>query len=370
MSSSVPISITGCGALSGIGHDLAAHHAAIQSPAPRFRPLAEMEGAPAGFERQHASWIEPRSLINHRKWSPASAAAIHVAREALDSAGWSAAERRDVAVFAGTSRGSLAGWIEPWPGRRPFGLMAASNSLPSEPASAVSSEFGIEGPWQLLSSGCCAGLDALGMATLWLNAGLAERALVISGDLPLVTPILEAYAATGILSSRDHCDPLSPESDGMIPAEGAAAICLERKRIEGAPQVLRYLSVGDCSDPLGGADTHPALTRMIRQAIEECGEPALMIPHASGTHAQAASEPVALKETLGSNYQALALKAWTGHTIGASGLLETAIIASALNQAPPPIKLPELNLPPAAKVFKIASAMGGKHSLIALQSAS
>jgi 3-oxoacyl-[acyl-carrier-protein] synthase II len=368
LSHPVPISITGCGALSGLGHNLAAHLAAIASAPVRFRSLAEMPGTPAGFEGQHARWIEPRSLLSHRKWSPASAAAIHVAREALVSAGWSAADRRGAAVFAGTSRGALAGWIEPWPDRRPFGLMAASNSLPSEPASAVSSEFGIEGPWQLLSSGCCAGLDALGMASLWLSAGLAERALVISVDLPLVTPILEAYAATGILSPRDHCDPLAPESDGMIPAEGAAAICIERLASPNHPQLLSYLTVGDCSDPLGGASEHPSLTRMIRQAIQNCGIPELIIPHASGTHAQAISEPAALQDTLAAGCHTLPLKSWTGHTIGASGLLETAIIVSSMKRDPLMARPSPFNLPPASKVFKIASAMGGKHSLIALQS--
>jgi 3-oxoacyl-[acyl-carrier-protein] synthase II len=340
-----------------------AHRTALGAQPIRFRPLAEMPGTPAGFENQHASWIEPRSLLNHRKWSPASAAAIHVAREALESAAWSDAERRETAVFVGTSRGALAGWLEPWPERRPFGLMAASNSLPSEPASAVSSEFGIEGPWQVLSSGCCAGLDALGMAFVWLNAGLAERALVISVDLPLVTPILEAYAATGILSSRDHCAPLSDESDGMIPAEGAAAICLERSESKSHPRLLSYLSVGDCSDPLGGAAKHPSLHRMIRQAADAFGRPSLVVPHASGTHAQAISESAAIEETLASSPAVLPIKAWTGHTIGASGLLETAIIASFLPGSTPS----RWNLSPASKIFKIASAMGGKHSLLALQ---
>jgi 3-oxoacyl-[acyl-carrier-protein] synthase II len=329
-----------------------------------------MPGTPVGFEKQHASWIDPRSLISHRKWSPASAAAIHVAREALDAAGWSAAERRETAVFAGTSRGALAGWIEAWPERRPFGLMAASNSLPSEPASAVSSELGIEGPWQVLSSGCCAGLDALGMAYLWLNAGLADRALVVSVDLPLVTPILKAYADTGILSQRDHCHPLSAGSDGMIPAEGAAAICLERGASRNHPRLLTYSSVGDCSDPLGGAAKHPSLSRMIRKAADGCGTPALVIPHASGTHAQAISESAALEETLGSEPRILAMKAWTGHTIGASGLLETAILASGLEPGPSDSHRSELKLPANSIAFKIASAMGGKHSLVALQSPS
>jgi len=140
---------------------MASHLDALQGDPTRFRTLSEMEGAPADFGHQHAGWIEPRSLLSHRKWSPLSMATLHVAREALAQSGWSDDERREAAVFFGTSRGALAGWIENWPGRRPFSLMAASNSLPSEPASAVSSELGISGPWQVISTGCCAGLDAL-----------------------------------------------------------------------------------------------------------------------------------------------------------------------------------------------------------------
>ncbi len=109
---------------------------------------------------------------------------------------------------------------------------------------------------------------------------------------------------------------------------------------------------------------------MILQATEACGKPALVIPHASGTHAQAVSESAALMETLGSEPAIFPLKPWTGHTIGASGLLETAIISSRLKLGPSAATPSELNLPPASTVFKIASAMGGKHSLIALQSPS
>lgn len=368
MSSKAPISITGCGALGVCGHDVASHLDALRGEPTRFRTLSNMEGAPAGFPHQHAGWIEPRSLLTHRKWSPLSMATLHVAREALAQAGWSGDQRREAAVFFGTSRGALAGWIDDWPGRRPFGLMAASNSLPSEPASAVSSELGINGPWQVISTGCCAGLDALGMASLWLRNGLAKRALVAAADLPLVAPVLAAYSSTGILSSGDHGGSFSPKSDGMIPAEGAAAVCLEAGRSENHPQLSSYLSAGECSDPLGGASEHPTLSRMIQQAIDSDGMPDLIVPHASGTRAQATSEPAAIQATDAAGCLLLPFKSSTGHTIGASGLLETAMIAALLRQGSSPVGKEEL--PKHSRVFKIASAMGGKHSLVSIESAS
>ncbi|MEM1085601.1 MAG: beta-ketoacyl synthase N-terminal-like domain-containing protein [Verrucomicrobiota bacterium] len=354
MSSSRPISITGCGALSVLGHDLAAQLERIGGEATRFRPLGEMAGAPEGFEDQPTGWIEPRALLCHRKWSPLSMAALHVAREALEAADWSASERRNAAIFFGTSRGAMAGWTDAWPGRRPFRLMAASNSLGAEPASAIGSELGVGGPWQIQSSGCCAGLDALGMAKLWLDAGQASRALVVSADLPLRSAVLQAYADTGILSSRECYDPLSEKADGMIPSEGAAALCLEAEDKGDHPRLLSYFTSTEHNDPLGGAAETPALTEILTKAIELHGKPDRIIPHASGTHAQSLSEPLAIHQAASNLPPLEPMKPWTGHTVGASGLLETAILASQ-------------DHPPASLVFKIASSMGGKHSLIALR---
>lgn len=255
--------------------------------------------------------------------------------------------------------------------------MAANNSLPSEPAAAVAHEFGIEGPWQVLSSGCCAGLDALGCAALWLRAGLAKRALVIATDLPLVGPILDAYAATGILATHLPGSPGSENSHGMIPAEGAAALCLEIGKGSGLPQLHNYLSVGEPSDPLGGARQSPALIRMIKEATATSGTPAATVPHTSGTRAQYHSEPAALRQALGEGSPVLPIKPWTGHTIGASGLLETVLLLSYLRHhtlpPAPPHFVPPTGLTlargpiaPAATIIKLASAMGGKHSLVTL----
>ena len=102
-------------------------------------------------------------------------AALHVAREAIADAGWSASDLKDAALVLGTSRGNAAGWLGPWPGRRPFKLMAASNTIHSEPATAISIEFQITGPNHVLASGCAAGLDAIGVAMMIRSAPLAAR---------------------------------------------------------------------------------------------------------------------------------------------------------------------------------------------------
>jgi 3-oxoacyl-[acyl-carrier-protein] synthase II len=374
-----PLSITGLGALSGLGENLAHHVAAIQAGRTNFRPLSGLLGPGSPHRDLPAAWIEPRKFLLSRKWAPATTAALHVARQAVAEAGWSAADLEDAVLFLGTSRGTADGWVDPWPQRRAFPLMAASNSLHSEPAAAISIELGIRGPWQVQASGCAAGLDALGMAALWLSAGLARRALVVAVDLPLSPSLLDSYAATGILSKNGLNDPYSPATTGILPAEAAAAITLEA-RASDAPRLLGYLANADAADPIGMPAGAPGVTRLLKQARDTFGPPAALCPHSSGTTSHATLEPAAILQALGEGTVLCPLKPFTGHGIGGGGLLETALLAALLREHRLPPSLPGLTFPPGltmtpaalshgAPVFKLGSALGGKNSLIALQAA-
>ena len=303
-------------------------------------------------------------------------AAIQVAREAIADAGWSGPELRDAALFLGTSRGTSDGGVEPWPRRRAFPLMAASNSLHCEPAAAISIELGIHGPWQVQASGCAAGLDALGMASLWLRAGLAKRALVVAVDLPLSPFLLDAYASTGILSRNGVNDPYSPETSGILPAEAAAAIAVEQGDDPASPKLAGYHANADAANAIDMPAGAPGLVALLEEAARRFGPPAALCPHASGTASNSAREPAAITAALGSTLLC-PLKPFTGHGIGGGGLLETAILAAFLRGGSLPPPLPGITrpappamtpaaLPSAAVVFKIASALGGKNSLIAL----
>ena len=215
-------------------------------------------------------------------------AALSVAGEAIREAGWTADDLRDAALVVGTSRGNAAGWLGPWPGRRPFRLMAASNTIHSEPAAAISIEFQITGPNHVLASGCAAGLDAIGIAMMLVRSGAAPRALAVAVDLPLVPLLLDNYAASGILAERLVADPYRPGTAGFVPAEGAAAMAIDT-RAGNHPRLVHYGCNSDASDPVGipkdGGRT-PALFQAVenpaRQIVAVC-------PHATGTAVQAAA---------------------------------------------------------------------------------
>ena len=372
-----PLSITGLGLLGAAGADLATTLTTVRNGRAPFRPLGELLGNDSPYANLPGGWIENRAKLLHRKWSPATMAALEVARQAVADAGWSADDLREAALLLGTSRGNAAGWLSPWPGRRPFRLMAASNTIHSEPAAAITIELGIQGPYHVLASGCSAGLDALGMATLMVNSGVVPRALVVAVDLPLVPFLLDGYSASGLLA-RDACnDPYSPETTGFIPAEGAAAMTIESGRT-GHPQILGYLANSDACDPVGMPVDGGRTVDLLRAATERYGVPQAICPHATGTAIQAVAEPAAYRRAFPDSSLSLhPLKPFTGHTIGTSGLVETAICAAFLRNAelppnpghltaPEPFLLPAFATPATGPLFKLSHSMGGHNALLVL----
>lgn len=304
-------------------------------------------------------------------------AALHVAREAVSEAGWTADDLRDAALVVGTSRGNAAGWLGPWPGRRPFKLMSASNTIHSEPASAITIEFGITGPNHVLASGCAAGLDAVGIAMMLVRSGIATRALAVAVDLPLVPLLLDNYVASGLLAKGMVLDPYHPGTSGFIPGEGAAAMAIELK--EGAyPRLIHYGCNADACDPVGIPADGGRTPELLEKAMQLHGPASAVCPHATGTAVQAVADPAVMRRCFPDLLPTLhLLKPFMGHTIGASGLLESVVLARFLRDgwlppnrmglhAPGGFHLPDQMLEAKGPIYKLSHGMGGHNALLVL----
>lgn len=250
---------------------------------------------------------------------------------------------------------------------------------------AVSIELGIRGPWQMVSNGCSSGLDALGMAWLAVGAGLAPRAIVVAVDLPLIAALLQDFQDTGLLTSNNVNDPFSTTTSGFLPGEAAVAVTLERDG-SGRPKLCRlehYSANSDAYDSLMIPDDGGGIEACVRSALVagDISKVVAICPHATGTLNHARVEPPALLRSLdGKRVPLLPLKPQTGHTLGASGLLDVALLAGCMADGWLPAVLPGLT-PPACglplneaplhvragdRVVKLASGMGGHNAAVSL----
>lgn len=367
VSSHITAAETAC----ALGSTIAACRDAVTQQRHGLRPLRELVSVP-GLEDLLAGWIPDRRLLLGRRYGVATNAALHVARRAVAQAGWSSEELSDAWIFAGTSRGNAAESFGHTAFRRPVARFSASNSLPSEIPSALSIELGIRGPWQLLSNACAAGLDALGMAHLAVASGAAPRALVVAVELPLIPELLMSFQQSGLLSRNNLNAPYHRETNGLQPAEAVAALTLEPPGRPAKAAMLGYWASSDAYHALAVPADGRGLRAAWNQALADLPDFPWggICPHATGTAEQGRAEQRVLQDFLtGSHAQTPLglLKPFTGHSLGASGLLEIAILAEFLQQGEFPAASGLTTVTRDQLIFKMASGMGGHNAIVALQ---
>lgn len=389
-----PVLITGAEAACALGLGLEGCLAALRARRGGLAPLGGRLGAEAGlgaFSTLPAGLLPERALLRGRRYGAAGNAAVHLARAAVQRAGWSGPQTRDAWIYAASSRGNVGEEADSNAWRRPIRRFSASNSMHSEIAAAVSIELGIRGPWQMISNGCSSGLDALGMAWMAVAGGLAPRALVVAVDLPFVPRLLRDFKETGLLSHNGVNDPFalggaSPATGGFLPGEAVVAVTLERQGdVSGRPlcRLERYFANSDAYDALMIPPDGGGISDCVASVwnAEEPRRIVALCPHATGTLNHARAEPPALQRVMaGRAVPLLPLKPHTGHTLGASGLLDVALLAGFMAEGALPAVLPGLTPPecglpllvtplPVVKgdrVVKLASGMGGHNAAVSL----
>ena len=206
------------------------------------------------------------------------------------------------------------------------------------------------GPVLTISTGCTAGLDAVGTAAELVRWGAADRVLTGSSEAPLTPVVFTAFDRIGALSRRNHdpghaSRPFDRERDGFVLGEGAAMLVLEERRQALARQAHIYCEIAGFASlsnafhmtrlPAGGS----ALTECIQAALDDADVEPRQIDHVnahgSSTPQNDLCETNAIKGALGRHADRVtvnSLKALIGHALGASNAIELAACALALDR--------------------------------------
>ncbi len=263
---------------------------------------------------------------------------------------------------------------------------------------------GVRGGWSLtLSTGCTAGLDALGAGFDAVVGGRTDRVLVVSAEATMCPIVVAAFQKIGALSHRDvephqaSC-PFSADRDGFVLGEGAAAVVLEdlsAAMARGATpllEVLGWASVSSAYHMTRIRTTGEDIAASVRQALDDAGLPAGAVDsldaHGTSTRLNDASECAAYHDVFGARAGQLpvvAQKGVNGHALGASNLMEVAGLSRYLTGGvlPPTanttaetldvgldVVLHEPRLAEPEIVVKTSSGFSGIHSAAVLRRAS
>ena len=193
----------------------------------------------------------------------------------------------------------------------------------------VRRSLGLEGPAMTISTACSSSAKVFASAWRYLESGVADAAMVGGVDSLCLTT-LHGFASLQLVSD-EPCRPFDAARKGMSIGEAAGFALLERK---GPIALVGY---GESSDAHHMSTPHPegdgALAAM-RQALERAGlEPSAIDyvnAHGTATPANDRAEDRALTRLFGSQVPVSSTKGWTGHTLGAAGILEAIVCFLAL----------------------------------------
>jgi len=248
----------------------------------------------------------------------------------------------------------------------------------------VSIDLGLSGPAITIASGCATGLDVLKWGTDQIAHGHADAALVGATESPIFPMSFATACSLGILSKRNEepdkaMRPFDRHRDGIVLAEGAVALVLEREDYAKARGARIYAEVSgtgssaDAANPLVLDVEGKALSRAIESALRAAGATPNDVDHIQ-SHGVSLEmydrcETNAIKRVFGERAYRIpisACKSMTGQAYAAGGLLGVAAGMMALTEGvvPPTINLespdPECDLdyvPNTARYNDVAGAL-------------
>ena len=239
------------------------------------------------------------------------------------------------------------------PGMRPS---TVPNCMANSVSSMVSIQYRLQGTNQVIVSACTSGANAIGLGFRAIRHGYAETVLVGGVDAFFDPFYYGVWENLGVLSTLDPAGravrPFDAERLGTLLGEGAGALVLES--MEGAEARgarVRGEVVGYGESSNGNHLTSPSVegpTRAIRAALADAGaspeEITLINAHGTATLLNDLTESQAIRAALGRDTQRAWLsanKSFIGHTLGASGAIESVVTLLSLEArlAPPNLNL-------------------------------
>jgi 3-oxoacyl-[acyl-carrier-protein] synthase II len=196
----------------------------------------------------------PRTAAR-RKYPRSVELGIAAANLAIQDAGWNAVDSDRIGVFAGTSVANLAETfiardaLEEENRVRPDSSFHFFNH---SAACLISALFDFRGPILTVTTGCNSGMDALGHACRAIRDGSADGILVVGTDCEVFPEIFAALSASHSLTrhTSNTPRPFDIDRDGVVLAEGAAALTLEREEFakqRGAQIYARVAGYASCA---------------------------------------------------------------------------------------------------------------------------
>jgi 3-oxoacyl-[acyl-carrier-protein] synthase-1 len=244
-----------------------------------------------------------------------------------------------IGVVMGTSTSSIGRTEEAYAHLDETGRMRSEYRQPEvhnlhSPGIFIAAACGLKGPSLTISTACSSSAKVFSCAARWINHGLVD-AVLAGGIDSLCLSILYGFNSLELISSSP-CRPFDRDRDGISLGEAAGYALLTRPEL--APDSrIALLGYGESSDAHHMSHPHPegkgailAMDRALQRAQLDAENIEYINLHGTASKANDQVETYALAERFSTNTLASSTKGWTGHTLGAAGIVEALIAVDTL----------------------------------------
>lgn len=192
----------------------------------------------------------------------------------------------------------------------------------------VRSRLGLAGPTMAISTACSSSAKVFASAARAIQAGFCDAAIVGGVDSLCLTTL---YGFNSLqLVAREPCRPCDTDREGISIGEAAGfALIAPADDSRNLPAVLGW---GESCDAFHMSSPDPdgkGAELAMRQALTQAGQAAIDVDavnlHGTATPANDRAECSAVGRVFGRETPIASTKGWTGHTLGAAGIVEAAI---------------------------------------------
>ncbi len=350
MGNKTRVVVTGLGAITPIGNDVASFWQGLKDKKVGIAPItyfdttdykAKLAGEVKDFEPK--KYMDPKAA---RRMEPFSQYAVAAAGEAIAQAGLDM-EKEDpfrVGTSIGSGIGSLQAMerehkkmLEKGPNR--VNPLLVPMMISNMAVGNVAMHYGLKGKSINVVTACATGTNSIGEAFRSIQYGEAD-VMVAGGTESAITPLgMAGFAALTALSTNDDPEtasrPFDKDRDGFVMGEGAGIVVLEsleHAQKRGAKILAEVVGYGGSNDAFhitSPAEDGSGAAYAMEMALKDAGiEPEkidYINAHGTSTHHNDLFETMAVKKALGDHAYKVKInstKSMIGHLLGAAGGVE------------------------------------------------
>ena len=350
MGNKTRVVVTGLGAITPIGNDVASFWQGLKDKKVGIAPItyfdttdykAKLAGEVKDFDPK--KYMDPKAA---RRMEPFSQYAVAAAGEAIAQAGLDMEKEDPFRV--GTSIGSGIGSLQAMEREHKIMLEKGPNRvnpllvpmmISNMAVGNVAMHYGLKGKSINVVTACATGTNSIGEAFRSIQYGEAD-VMVAGGTESAITPLgMAGFAALTALSTNDDPEtasrPFDKDRDGFVMGEGAGIVVLEsleHAQKRGAKILAEVVGYGGSNDAFhitSPAEDGSGAAYAMEMALKDAGIAPEKIDyinaHGTSTHHNDLFETMAVKKALGDHAYKVKInstKSMIGHLLGAAGGVE------------------------------------------------